>query len=356
MIGILTNVALSAFKGIIGFLSNSISVLLDAVNNLSDALSSVITIVGTKLATRAPDQKHPLGHGRVEYLSSTIVAALVLYAGITALIESVKKIIHPEAANYTPLSLLIIAVAVVVKFFLGRYVKKKGEEVHSDSLIASGSDASFDALLSFSVLLSAIINRLFHISLEAYLGVFLAIFILKSGYEMFSETVDQLLGVRTDREIIQKVKETILESESDVSGVYDLLLHSYGPDRLVGSVHLEIPDTYTANQIDALQRRVSNDVLQKTGILLAGIGIYAKNTAGDEAAQVRAHVHDIAMAHEGVLQLHGFFLDQETKTIQFDVVLDFSVEDRQQLADTIRQEVQAAYPDYQVHTTLDLDI
>ncbi|MBQ1619649.1 MAG: cation transporter, partial [Oscillospiraceae bacterium] len=196
VVGIATNVLLAAFKAVVGLLSRSIAVTLDAVNNLSDALSSVITIIGAKLGARQPDRKHPLGHGRVEYISSLLVAAIVLYAGITSLVESVKKIIHPEAADYSTVSLLIIAVAIAVKLVLGRYVKAQGEKVNSGALIASGSDASFDAILSASVLASAIIFLVWHISLEAYVGVVIAAFIIKAGIGMTTETLDDILGHR----------------------------------------------------------------------------------------------------------------------------------------------------------------
>ena len=172
IIGILTNVFLASFKAVIGLISNSIAVTLDAVNNLSDALSSIITIVGTKLAGKLPDKKHPLGHGRIEYLSAMIVSGIVLYAGITSTVESVKKIIHPEKPDYSVISLVFIAVAVIVKIILGRYVKIKGEQVNSGSLIASGADAMFDAILSASVLASAIIFMLSGFSLEAYVRLY----------------------------------------------------------------------------------------------------------------------------------------------------------------------------------------
>ena len=160
VIGIIANVFLAAFKAVVGLVSHSIAVTLDAVNNLSDALSSVITIAGTKLASKKPDKNHPMGYGRIEYLSAMVVAAIVLYAGITSLVESIKKIIHPEKPDYSIVSLIIIASAVIVKLALGRYVKAQGEKVKSGSLIASGSDALFDAILSGSVLLSAIIFKL----------------------------------------------------------------------------------------------------------------------------------------------------------------------------------------------------
>ena len=356
ILGILANTMLAAFKAIVGMATHSIAVVLDAVNNLSDALSSIVTIIGTKLASRNPDKKHPLGHGRIEYLSTTIVSMLVLYAGVTAIVESVKKIIRPEAPDYSPVSLLVISVAVLVKVFLGRYVKSVGEKVNSDSLIASGSDATFDAILSFSVLVTALISLTLHINLEAWVGVAIAVFIIKAGIEMLLDALDDIVGHRIDIETIHGVKKTILESEPDVSGVYDLILHSYGPEKMIGSVHVEIPDHYTAEQIDALERRIAEKVYAEHNIILAGIGIYSRNISDDETAAMRSAVTKIASAHDGVLQLHGFYLNKTEKIMNFDIILDFSVKDRDGLFMEIVQEVHEAFPDYQLRPTLDLDI
>ena len=199
IIGILTNVLLAAFKAAIGLMSNSIAVILDAVNNLSDALSSIITIVGTKLAGKLPDKEHPLGYGRIEYLSALTVAGIVLYAGITSAVESVKKIFNPEVPDYDTIALVIIAAAVVVKIVLGKYVKAQGEKVNSGSLVASGADAMFDAVLSFSVLVSAILFLTTGISLEAYVGAIISGFIIKSGIDMIRETLDEILGQGTSK-------------------------------------------------------------------------------------------------------------------------------------------------------------
>ena len=155
VIGIAANVLLAAFKAGAGLVTHSIAIVMDAVNNLSDAGSSLITIVGTRLAGKAPDKKHPFGHGRVEYLSAMIIAVIVLYAGLTSLTESVKKIISPETPDYTPVSLVIVGVAVIVKILLGRYVKSVGEKVNSDSLVNSGQDATMDAVISASTLAAA---------------------------------------------------------------------------------------------------------------------------------------------------------------------------------------------------------
>ena len=354
VIGIITNVLLAAFKAGVGMLSNSIAVILDAVNNLSDALSSVITIIGAKLANRAPDKKHPLGHGRLEYISSMLVAAIVLYAGVTALVESVKKIFHPQASEYTLTALVIIAVAVVVKLVLGRYVKGQGEKVNSGALVASGSDASFDAILSASVLACAIIHMLFHISLEAYMGVIISIVIIKAGMEMIQDTTSDILGKRADVQLTKDIKQ-IINQEPEVRGVYDLLITDYGPNKHYASVHIELPDTMTVDEVDRLTRKIEESVYHKTGVILTGVGVYSYNTKDEEAALIRNNVQKMVLTHDWALQLHGFYVSIAEKKMRFDVVLSFDIA-RDEALGTLMQEVQTAYPAYTVQITPDVDL
>lgn len=352
LIGILTNVLLSAFKAVIGVMSNSIAVILDAVNNLSDAVSSLITIIGTKLAGKSPDKKHPLGHGRIEYLSALIVAGIVLYAGITSIVESVKKIIYPETPDYKIISLFIIAVAIVVKIILGKYVKTQGEKANSSSLIASGSDATFDAIVSASVLGSAIIFMLTGISLEAYVGAVISLVIIKSGVEMITDTLDDILGVRTDKELTAKVKKLLTE-EPNVRGAYDLVLYNYGPDKNYASVHLELPDTMTVREVDKLTRRVEVKIYQETGVILAGVGLYSYNTGDSKAAEIENKVRQTVMAHEWVIQLHGFY--QENKEIRFDAVFSFDINPKDGIK-ILYDEIKNLYPDYKITITPDVDV
>ena len=352
-VGIGANVLLAAFKAVVGIVSHSIAVVLDAVNNLSDALSSVITIIGTKLAGKKPDKKHPLGHGRIEYLTALLVAALVLYAGITSLVESIKKIIEPEPAEYTMVSLLIIAAAVVVKLLLGRYVKGQGEKVNSGALIASGSDASFDAILSASVLASAVIFMIWGISLEAYVGVVIAVFIIKAGIEMLSETLSDIIGQRADAEMSKTIKKLVAE-EPEVRGAYDLILYNYGPDKNYGTLHMELPDTMTVEEVDVLTRKVQNKVFHETGVILTGIGVYSYNTSDDEAAQMRNHVQEKVLEHDWAIQMHGFYVDTVEKLIRFDVVLSFDA-DRKEALDTLNAELKEMYPDYTPVIVPDVD-
>ena len=354
IIGILANVLLAAFKAAVGIASNSIAVVLDAVNNLSDALSSIITIVGTKLAGKLPDKKHPLGYGRIEYISAMIVSGIVLYAGITSAVESVKKIIHPEKPEYSVISLVIIAVAVVVKIVLGRYVKAKGEEVNSGSLVASGSDAMFDAILSASVLACAIIFMITGISLEAFVGAVISVIIIKSGVEMMIETLNEILGVRADEETTDRIKE-LLTGEDEVQGAYDLIMFNYGPDKNLASVHLELPDTMSVREVDRLTRKLERKVYKETGVVLVAVGVYSYNTGDDEAARIQKDVRERVLAHDWAVQLHGFYVDVETKEMTFDVVISFDISPREALS-ALYEEMKKAYPDYKIVIAPDVDV
>ena len=353
IIGIVANVFLVAFKAVIGILTHSIAVILDAVNNLTDALSSVITIVGTKLAGKMPDKKHPMGYGRIEYLSAMIVSALVLYAGLTSLVESIKKIIKPEKVDYSIASLIIIAAAVLVKFFLGKYVKRVGKKVNSSSLVASGADAQNDAFLSASVFASAIIFYFTKVSLEAYVGVIISVFIIKAGIEMMIDTLNDILGRRTDKELSARIKELINE-EDEVRGAYDLIVNNYGPNKNYASVHIEIPDTLTANDIDLLERRLQIKVFKETGVVLTGIGIYSYNTKSDEAAIIRDAVKEKILSHEWAIQVHGFYIDTVNKEMRFDVVLSFDIETSKGLT-IINEDIKELYGDYRVLAVPDVD-
>jgi cation diffusion facilitator family transporter len=328
--------------------------LLDAVNNLSDALSSIITIVGTKLASKLPDKKHPLGYGRIEYLSAMIVSGIVLYAGITSCVESIKKIIHPEEADYSTVSLIIIAVAVVVKIVLGQYVKGQGKKVNSGSLIASGADALFDAILSASVLASAIIFITTGLSLEAYVGVVISGFIVKAGVEMMIDTLNEILGVRADKDLTNKIKK-ILSSDEHVRGAYDLVMYNYGPDRNYASVHIELPDDMSVREVDKLTRKLEADVYRETGVVVAAVGLYSYNTKNDEALEIQNAVRKIVLAHEWAIQMHGFYVDLETKEMTFDVVISFEVNAKESLA-ILQEELHNVFPEYNIAVSPDIDV
>ena len=354
VIGILANVLLASFKAFVGFMSNSIAIVMDAVNNISDAASSVITIVGTKLAGKEADRKHPFGYGRIEYISAMAISFLVLYAGITAFIESVKKIISPETPDYSTASLVIVAVAVLVKILLGRYVKSVGEKVNSDSLVNSGEDATLDSVISASTLVAALIYLYFGLSLEAWLGAVIAAVIIKSGFEMLSDTLSKILGERADAALAVAIKKTIA-GYPDVRGAYDLVLHNYGPDSYNGSVHIEVPDSMTAVELDRLTRSLTAEVYEKHNVLLTGVGVYAYNTKDPEFAKIRAKVEETVTSDPYVIQMHGFFLNIDKKYMRFDIVISFDAEDRRKVLQYTIEKVEKEFPGYTVQVTPDID-
>ena len=354
IIGIIANVFLAGFKAVIGLMTNSIAIVLDAVNNISDAGSSLITIVGTKLAGKEPDKKHPFGYGRIEYLSAMIISVIVLYAGITSFVESVKQIISPKTPEYNTVSLIIVAVAVIVKIVLGRYVKGVGIKVNSDSLINSGADATLDSIISASTLLAAGIFLIFHISLEAWLGAIISVVIIKSGIEMLRDTISQILGERNDKELAKAIYDTVL-SFPDVQGAYDLVLNNYGPDTWNGSIYIEVPDTYSADRLDQLIREITMKVIHEHQVILTAIGVYSVNTKDETIISTKKQVEDIIFSHEYVTQMHGFYLQKEQKTMRFDIVVSFNAKERRAVYNEVLADVQKAFPDYEFQIALDTD-
>ncbi len=352
ILGITANVVLALLKALVGMATHSIAITLDAVNNFTDAGSSVITIAGTKLASKKPDKKHPWGHGRIEYLSAMLLGALVLSAGISSLIEAVRKIIDPRTPEYSSVSLILVAICVLVKIFLGRYVTSAGRRAKSETLVNSGRDALLDALVSASTLAAALLYLLYGVSLEAWIGALISVLIIKTGFEMQLNTISEILGQRVDADLVRAVCRTV-ESFDEVYGVYDMIFHDYGPNRVNGSLHVEVDDAMTAREISDLLRRIAVKVYQEHQVQLTAIGIYSMNTKDRKAMRLREEITKIAMAHNHVLQLHGFSLKENV--VQFDIIVDFEADDPEKIRDEITAEVSAAYPELTVQAFCDAD-
>ena len=352
--GIIVNVILVIFKAIVGVIVNSIAIILDAVNNLSDAISSIITIIGTKLAGKRPDKEHPYGHGRIEYFASLIIAVIVLVAGVTSGKESIEKIIHPVKAEYTIASLIIIIVAIIAKFCLGRHVKSVGEKIDSQSLIASGTDAFMDSILSLSTLIAAIISMIWGISLEGYLGFVISVIIVKSSFEIMKETLNSIIGARADSELTQKLREKVNAFE-EVQGVYDITLHNYGPSQIIGSLHIQVDDNMTAKEIHKLTRKIQMQIYEELGTVLT-IGIYAANNSDEKYAKIKNELVKIIQKYKEILQMHGFYVDEDSKTVSFDLIIDFKAESKEKIKEEVVKEITEKYPEYNYYVILDTDI
>lgn len=355
IIGIIANLFLTGFKAFVGYITGSIAIAMDALNNLSDALSSVITIVGTRLAAKAPDKKHPYGHGRVEYITTSIISIIIMYAGATAFVESIKKILNPSAPEYNGISLAIVTVAIFVKIILGLYVAAAGKKVKSDALVASGKDALFDAVISVATLVAALVFIFTKVSLEAYLGALISLYIVKAGFDMIRDSISQILGERAETELTISMKKTICELE-EVRGVYDLTLNNYGPDTYMASLHVEVDSKMSAVDIDHLSRKIFNLVYEEYQVIVSAVGIYAYNCDDPETEKILEDLRNRLEKYPNAIQLHGFYLNKEEKTMSFDVVIDFDAKDRMAVYREIKEEVRGAYPEYQVFVAMDEDI
>lgn len=351
VIGIITNLFLVAFKAAVGFLSGSIAIVLDAVNNLTDAVSSIVTIAGIKLARRKPSNDHPFGYGRIEYFSAIIISCIVIATGVTSLVESVKKIIHPETPEYSVVSLIIIAVAVVTKFLLGRYVKKQGETYNSEALVASGKDASFDALISVATLVCAALLLIFGWNLDSFVGAAISCLIVKAGIEMLLESVGSVMGARPDGELSIGIK-SLVKTIPGVHGAYDLVLNDYGPSFAIGSIHVEVDDTLSAKELSHITKQIQRAVLETYSVMLT-VGFYAHNTTDDAKEVMENEVRAIVTGLEGALGIHAFYTDDTEMLMSFDVTIDFKVRDRTAFTEEVVKKIREVFPGYTVAPHLD---
>ena len=353
-IGIFANLLLAGFKAFVGIITNSIAIVLDSINNFSDMLSAIITIIGIRFANKAPDKKHPMGHGRLEYIGTAIIAVIIMYIGVTAIIESVKKIINPEPVSYTTPSLIIITVAVAVKVILSIYYRKAGKKVGSGSLEASATDALFDAIISFATLISAIVYVTWGIATEAYLAVLISLVIIYSGVKMLRNVFSVILGERVNPELSQNIKKSICEVDK-VRGAFDLMIHDYGANMTYCSVNIEVDDNLTAREIDDISREVRRKVFYGYHIYICSVGIYSINTKNDKVNEVYHRVKEIISHYEHVIQIHGFHLDEKKKEISFDVVISFDAKNRRAYYMAIKRHLHRAFPKYKINLALDSD-
>ena len=352
LIGIFTNIALGAVKIVFGLFASSVAMITDSVNNLTDALSSTVTVVGNKLAYKAPTKKHPFGYGRIEYIASFLVSGIILVTAGLFFYESIQKIINPEEPNYTTITIVMIAIAIVVKIALGLYTRYQAKKADSLALKGSGTDALFDAVITTTTLVGAIITITLKVNIEGYLGILISCFIAKTGVEMILETTNLLIGKRYDKETYKKVKE-IVKSFPEVLGVFDIYFNDYGPEMTIGSLHIEVPSSLSALDIDELTRKITAAVYQETKIGLT-IGIYS-NEDTPESKELRKNVSKVVLDHTGVLQIHGFHKYRGANIVSIDIVLDYSVKKREYLYSHIKEDLEKEFPDYQFIIVPDID-
>lgn len=337
------NVGLAITKGITGIFTGSIAIKLDAINSLADALSSVIAIIGTKLAGRPANRMHPFGYGRMEYLTSITIAALILATGFSSFIESVRSILHPSDPTYTPISIIIVAIAACVKYGLGFYLLRRAKALESGSLRGSGTDSFMDGTVSVATCVAAIVYVAFGLKVEPWLAAAISILIMKSGIELLLETASKLLGERISPEVAEQVEQEA-RNVDEVRLANGLVLHDFGPSRLNGSIHVTVDGQMTVADFDAVARKVQLRVYQKCGVTLSGVTPYPSTTNDKSVEKVRAAVGRIVWCHEHVLELRGLYVDAATSTVRLDAIVEFGVESLGELREQIVRKCEESLP------------
>lgn len=353
IVGIVGNVFLVIGKIIVGLFARSVSIITDAVNNLTDALSSIVTIIGTKISNKKPDKKHPYGHGRAEFITSSVIAMLIFVAGFMAIYESITTLIGGEEPSYSIYSFIIISLAIVVKIGLGLFFRARGKKANSDALRASGLDALLDSVLSLGTLVCAIVSYTTNVHLEGYVGIAIGLFIIKSAVDVFRESISKIIGERTDASFVKNMVEDIQRDER-VYGVYDLIINNYGTDRNIGSVHVEVDDNMTAKDIQRLEREIGYVCYDKYHTIMT-VGVYARNAETPFEKDAREKVVAAIGKYPEIIQTHGFFVDEEKKIMSVDVIVSFEAKDANVVCGCVKEDLMKLFPEFSVQVVLDRD-
>ncbi|MCY6355273.1 cation diffusion facilitator family transporter [Clostridium sp. ZS2-4] len=357
IVGIIVNFILFLIKLSVGLLVKSIAVTADAFNNLSDVLSSIITIAGFKLASKPADEEHPFGHGRIEYISGLIVAFMVMLVGFQFTKSSFDRITNPEKINFQLLPFILLVVSIGAKVWLSIFNKYIGRKIKSSALEASSLDALSDVISSSTVVLSLLLSKWITFPIDGYVGIVVSLFILYSGYSLVKETINPLLGEAPDPEFVKELKQEVLKYES-IIGVHDLIIHNYGPGKGMASIHAEVPCDMSIVQIHEIIDRAENEISKKLNIFLV-IHMDPINTDDKEISHARSEVGKILKNFEQVKSFHDFRIvgECEHKNLIFDVVIDFSSkfthEDEEKLKSNIDKEIKKLHPKYNALVAID---
>ncbi|WP_300383779.1 cation diffusion facilitator family transporter [Clostridium sp.] len=358
-VGIFVNVILFFIKFIIGTLVGSIAISADAFNNLSDAASSVITIIGFKMAAKPPDAEHPFGHGRIEYLSALIVAFMVMLVGIQFIKASFEKILNPTVITFELLPFILLFISIGFKIWLSIFNKIIGKKINSSALKASSTDAIGDVFTSSTVLISFLLAKFTDFPIDGYMGVVVAILILYAGFSLVKETLNPLLGEAPDPELVNEIYDRIL-AYPNISGIHDLIIHNYGPGRIIASLHAEIPSDIDImiihNIIDKAEREVSYELNIHLVIHMDPICIIT-----DEIKETWDYVESILRNYEEIESMHDFRIvgEGENKNLIFDVVFNHTSAGNSKRVSKIIEEIKAKikkeHTEYNCIITIDYD-
>lgn len=325
ILGIVVNVLIAGVKIAAGLLASSIAIVSEGVNNAADALTSVLTMVGTRLAGRHPDAKHPFGYGRIEYLTGLVVAVVIIVSGVQMLIESVKLIFRPEELSISYVSLTIVAVSAVVKFFLGLYTIARGRVAKSDALVGVGLECRGDSYISIITIGVAVVFLLTGVSLDAYAGVVMSAIILKAGVEVLLKIVSELIGRPGEKELATKIYQ-LVRATPGVVGAADMMLHNYGPNAWSGSVNVEIDHAKSVSEVYAMLHELQLGIMHEEHVTMV-FGVYAVDDDHVETRRIRRTILEYVKAHEHVKSFHAVYLEPGTNRLYCDLVVDYELAD-----------------------------
>ena len=353
VLGIITNALIAIGKVIVGLLASSIAIVSEGVNNASDALTSVLTLVGTKLARKHPDAKHPFGYGRIEYLTSLVISILILVTGIEMLINAVKLIFEPEELSITVLSLVIVAASAVIKFFLGIYTIRMGKKAESGALEAVGLDCRNDSFVSLVTILSAVVFLVFHVSIDAYVGILTSLLIIKAGLEILKDTLSELIGRPGEKDLAIQIYNEILKTEG-VLGAADMMLHNYGPEAYSGSVNIELDHEKTVEEIYQTIHRLQLRIMHEYKVTMV-FGIYAVDNDHDEVRKLRKEIGQYVKNSEHVKSFHAIYLEPGTDRLYCDLIVDYDLKDWDALRTDFTDYMKKLYPDRELELTVETE-
>lgn len=353
--GIAVNVLLSTLKFFVGMLSGSLAVMADAVNNLSDAAGSVMALLSVRIAEKPMDREHPFGHGRMEYIGALAVGVLIVVAGVKLLMDGVNAILSPAALTATWLTLVLLAASVLTKLWLFFYYRRIARLIDSQALSAASKDSLSDVAATSAVVVSIALQMLFHWRIDGYMGVLVALFVLKTGLSVCKDTVDRLLGEKPNPELTRAIREMLLKYEG-ILGVHDLVVHDYGPGRCIASVHAEVSAAGDIVAVHEVIDRAERELQKELGVAVL-VHMDPIVTNDPTVNEMRERVADYLREVDPRLTLHDFRMvpGQKKVNLVFDCLLPDGYKAREELLSRLRAFVKGIDPRYDVVVQFDTD-
>lgn len=352
-LGIAVNVLLAVVKVIIGAMASSIAIVSEGANNATDSLSSLLALAGAKLAQKHPDAKHPFGYGRIEYLVSLIISVMILVTGIEMMISSIKLIFNPEELDISYMSLAVVALSAVVKFFLGVYTIAMGKKADSSALVGVGVEGKNDSFASVITIVSSLAAIIFGISLDAYAGILISLLIIKAGAELLRDTIGDILGRPGEGELAVQLYK-VIRGNDIVVGAADMMLHNYGPENWSGSVNVEINHDKTVGEIYKALHELQLHIMHTYRVTMV-FGVYAVDNDNSVSLELRSQIASFVREHDHVNSYHAVYIQEECKRIYCDFMVDYALKDWEKLRAEFVDYMALLHPDYETVLTIETE-